>query len=162
MSQMKDRGMQRKTSGLFALFHLHHTARLFMALMSDRRVSWLLKVQAWAGLIYVFSPLDVLPDLFTGIGLLDDIIMALLIMQAFLELVPSKLVNERCERLGIDPEKVFINVPRTIRDAVELYEWAARRRQPRWDAPRQPAGERHPPEPTPPYTRYSAFQEDQP
>ena len=56
----------------------------------------------------------------TGIGLVDDIILALITMQAFVELAPRAVVEEHCRRLGIDPQRVFISVPRTIQDALDL------------------------------------------
>lgn len=116
----------RKLNGLLGLLNLHHTARLFFVLLLDRRVPLWYKASACCGLVYIFSPLDVVPDFITGIGLLDDIILALLIMQAFLELAPQGIVDEHCARLNIDPQRLFIDVPRTVQDAVALYEISRR------------------------------------
>jgi uncharacterized membrane protein YkvA (DUF1232 family) len=164
--------VKRKLDGLIGLLNLHHTARLFLALMADRRVSWWLKTCAWCGLIYIFSPLDVVPDFITGIGLLDDIIVALLIMQAFLELAPREVVDEHCVRLHIDPRRLFVDVPRTVQDAMELYEiaqnWRGRGGQRRYEPPEAPAAAApsaysaaqppaDPTAPAAPYSRYSAF-----
>lgn len=159
--------------GLIGLLNLHHTARLFISLMGDRRVSLWLKTCAWCGLVYIFSPLDVSPDFITGIGLLDDIIVALLIMQSFVELAPRAVVEAHCARLGINPHRLYVDVPRTVQDAIELYEIARswQRRVPRGvpeppPAPSaEPAGSTYtvqqqpvdPHEPAPPYSRYSAF-----
>jgi len=160
------RPVMRRLDGLFALLNMHRTARLFFSLMLDRRVPWTFKLYAWSGLIYIFSPLDVIPDFFTGIGLLDDIILGLVIIQAFLEITPPKVVEEHCQRLGIQPRQVFIDVPETVRQAIELYEWAI---GPRYRAaPFAPAGpaapapgpSAPPAEPAPPRSRYSAFTED--
>jgi uncharacterized membrane protein YkvA (DUF1232 family) len=158
----------RRMNGLLGLLNLHHTARLFFALLLDRRVPLWYKTSACCGLVYIFSPLDVVPDFITGIGLLDDIIVALLIMQAFLELAPQAVVEEHCAKLNIDPRRLFVDVPRTVQDAVELYEISRRLgRQPREDAPvagappagpytagQTPSGEAGS---TPPYSRYSAY-----
>lgn len=114
--------------GLLGLFRLHHTVRLFLALMGDRRVSPWLKISAVSGFIYIFSPLDVVPDFITGIGLVDDIIVSLLIMQTFVELAPAAAVEAHCERLGIDVERVLVSAPRTVQDALELFTWAIERR----------------------------------
>lgn len=103
------------------MLQVHNIARLFLALQGDTRVSPLLKLQAWCGLVYIFSPLDIMPEMFTGIGLLDDIIVALIIMQAMLELAPRHVVDEHCARIGIRPEQIFISVPQTIREARSLY-----------------------------------------
>jgi len=155
---------------LMGLLQIHHIGRLFFALMLDRRVSWWLKLSAWSGIIYIFSALDVIPDFFTGIGLLDDFILALLIGQAFLEAVPAKLVDEHCERLGIDPQRVFVDIPRTVSQARDLFEWiaegSARRRaaQPAWPAPDETENVAQPSGTAPASarraTRYSAFKEE--
>lgn len=115
-----------KLDSLSGLLKINHTARMFLALYLDRRVSPFLKVAATGGVIYKFSPLDVEPDAITGVGLLDDIIVSLIIMQAFIELAPSHVIDEKCERFGIDREKVFVDVPQTIEDAQELYRTARR------------------------------------
>jgi uncharacterized membrane protein YkvA (DUF1232 family) len=157
----------RRLNGLLGLLNLHHTARLFFALLLDRRVPLWYKASACCGLVYIFSPLDVVPDFITGIGLLDDIIVALLIMQAFLELAPQAVVEEHCAKLNIDPRRLFIDVPRTVQDAVELYEISRRlTTKPREEAPPAPApaapysagqAPDAPSEATPPYSRYSAY-----
>jgi uncharacterized membrane protein YkvA (DUF1232 family) len=161
----------RRMNGLLGLLNLHHTARLFFALLLDRRMPLWYKASACCGLVYIFSPLDVVPDFITGIGLLDDIIVALLIMQAFLELAPQAVVEEHCARLRIDPRRLFVDVPRTVQDAIELYEISRRlSSKTREDAPaagmppaapagpytagQTPSGETAA---APPYSRYSAF-----
>jgi uncharacterized membrane protein YkvA (DUF1232 family) len=158
----------RRMNGLLGLLNLHHTARLFLALMLDRRVPLWYKASACCGLVYIFSPLDVVPDFITGIGLLDDIIIALLIMQAFLELAPQAVVEEHCARLHLDPRRLFIDIPRTVQDAIELYEISQRLGSKARPASAPPAAAPAAPytadqtqsgenEPTPPFTRYSAF-----
>jgi uncharacterized membrane protein YkvA (DUF1232 family) len=119
---MAERLTARKIGGLLGVLNLHHITRLFLSLFADRRVSLWLKVSAVSGLIYVFSPLDVLPDFLTGIGLLDDLIVSLLIMQAFVELAPAEVVDEHCRRLRLDPERIFVSVPRTVLQALELFD----------------------------------------
>jgi uncharacterized membrane protein YkvA (DUF1232 family) len=118
---MPDNGPTRRIGGLLGMLNLHHTARVFLAAQLDRRVPLWLKVCAWSGMVYVFSPLDVMPELFTGIALLDDIIFSLIIMQSFLETIPPEVVEDHCARLGIKPEQVFISVPQTIREARSIY-----------------------------------------
>lgn len=114
----------RKPSGnrlnsLMALLKLPQLTRLFISLLGDRRVSLWLKLAAAAGAVYVFSPLDVIPD-FTGIGWLDDIVLTLLIMQTLVDLTPRHVVEEHCERLGINPEDVIVNIPMVVTEAIEL------------------------------------------
>ncbi len=150
--------MPRKLNSLLSLFGMHRTVRVFLAVYTDRRVPFWLKVSALSGLIYIFSPLDVMPDV-SGIGLLDDIIISLLIMQAFLETAPQAVVDEHLTRLKINPEQVFVNVPRTVNDALELYRWAAEKGFARGTG--QPPGDQPaPPQEPPPYSRYSAYSGD--
>ena len=154
---------------IIGLLNMHKTGQLFWRLALDRRVPWMLKLYAVSGLIYFFSPLDVVPHDFTGFGFVDDIIVALVIMQAMIEMSPSRVVDEHCERLGIDPQKVFMPVPVIIADAMEMfYSTKGRRTGARsghaWDdgtgrrAESEPAS--HYAKEPPPYTRYSAFRED--
>lgn len=148
---------------ILGLLTLHKTGQLFWRLTLDRRIPWTLKLYALCGLVYFFSPLDVVPHDFTGLGLLDDLIVALVIMQAMIEMSPPAVVDEHCERLGIDPQKAFLPVPVIIADAMDLFYDARRRRGREWErsaeapASEQPAGPAQPP----PYTRYSAFREDE-
>jgi uncharacterized membrane protein YkvA (DUF1232 family) len=153
---------RRKMDSILGLLTLHKTGQLFWRLVLDRRVPFTLKIYASCGLVYFFSPLDVVPHDFTGMGLLDDIIVALVIMQAMIEMAPPQVVDEHCERLGIDPKKAFLPVPVIIADAMDLFYERKRRRGREWEGPpsagEQPAA--GPPEP-PPYARYSAFREDE-
>ena len=166
---MKGSQPRRKMDSIIGLLNMHKTGKLFCRLAIDRRVPWLLKLYAVSGLIYFFSPLDVVPHDFTGFGLVDDIIVALVIMQAMIEMSPPAVVDEHCERLGIDPDKVFMPVPLIVADAMEMFYSAKGRRtgvrpDHAWD---DGSGRRAAPEPAepvsqepPPYTRYSAFRED--
>lgn len=161
----------RKMNGLLGLLNLHHTARLFLALLLDRRVPVWHKASACCGLVYILSPLDVMPDFITGIGLVDDIIVALLIMQAFVELAPRAVVEEHCAKLRIDPQRLFVDIPRTVLDAIELYEIYRRlSSKPRVEAHAEGAAPAAPAAPytagqapssegasEPPYSRYSAY-----
>lgn len=142
-----------------SLLGLHRTARLFISLWFDRRMPWWLKVAAVSGMIYIFSPLDVIPEI-SGVGLLDDIIVALLIMQAFVEYAPAGVLEAHCEKLGIRPEQALIDVPHTVRDALELYRWATSKS---WGVPSKPQTAEEPqeqpgPQEPPQYIKYSAFQ----
>lgn len=123
---MSEKRITPKLDSLYGLLKLHHSTRLFFSLLMDRRVSAFLKVAAVSGMIYKFSPLDVEPDGITGVGLLDDIIVSLIIIQAFIEMSPDHVIDDQCERLGIERGKVFVDVPQTIEDARDLYRMARR------------------------------------
>ncbi len=168
------RNISHQVNSIASLFNLHHTGRLFWALYGDRRVPLLLKIYAASGLIYFFSPLDSVPHKFTGVDLVDDAIVGLVILQTFIEMAPPKVVDEHCERLGIDADRVFYNVPQVVTLALEVFmrqRGAAGQVPPGlgwWAAPAgayqtvpgAPPGSEPPPGPPPPYTRYSAYKGD--
>ncbi len=81
--------------------------RAFVAGMAHPEVSPWMKIFATAGIVYFFSPLDIVPDFITGVGFIDDVIIMLLIMQAFLRRIPQPLL-ERI--LGSAGDSVFFNV----------------------------------------------------
>jgi len=74
--------------------------RLAWRLFLDPRVSWLLKLIPPAALLYLFSPIDILPDAVLGLGQLDDIAIILLGIKLFIELAPSDIVREHLQALG--------------------------------------------------------------
>ncbi len=46
------------------------------------------------GLIYLISPIDIVPDVLLGLGQLDDAAVLLLLMQLMVMLAPSEIVNK--------------------------------------------------------------------
>ncbi len=82
--------------------------RAFILAMAHPKVSPWMKIFATAGIVYFFSPLDIIPDFITGIGYVDDAILMLLIMQAFLARVPRPVL-ERILGSGAQ-DNVFFNV----------------------------------------------------
>ncbi len=74
--------------------------RLAWRLFKDRRVPWALKLIPPAALVYVLSPVDILPDLGLGLGQLDDIAILLLSLKLFIELAPAEVVREHLQALG--------------------------------------------------------------
>lgn len=82
--------------------------RAFFLGMAHPGVSGWLKLYAIAGIVYFFSPLDIVPDVITGIGFVDDTIFALMIMQAFLRNLDQPLLKRLLD--GDPEETVFFNV----------------------------------------------------
>lgn len=74
--------------------------RLAWRLFKDRRVPWPLKLIPPAAFLYIFFPIDVLPDLGLGLGQLDDIAIVLLSLKLFIELAPAEVVQEHLRALG--------------------------------------------------------------
>jgi uncharacterized membrane protein YkvA (DUF1232 family) len=97
--------------------------KLVVRLVRDRRVSAWLKIIPVAGLIYLISPFDLIPDIvFPVIGELDDAAVLWLTNYVFIELCPPEIVQEHVEALTaktpkqdhtdvVDAESVEIREP---------------------------------------------------
>jgi len=80
--------------------------RLILRLLGDRRVSVWLKIIPVVGLLYLVSPLDLIPDIaLPVIGELDDAAVLWLTNYLFVELCPPAIVQEHVKALtgGGDP-----------------------------------------------------------
>lgn len=75
-------------------------ARLWWRLLWDERVPGWTKAVPVATVLYLLFPVDIVPDLFVGLGQLDDLAIFLLGMQAFVALAPAHVVAELRRELG--------------------------------------------------------------
>jgi len=74
--------------------------RLILRLLGDRRVSAWLKVIPIVGLLYLISPLDLIPDIALPLlGELDDAAVLWLTNYLFVELCPPNVVQEHVRAL---------------------------------------------------------------
>ena len=67
---------------------------LVFRLMLDRRVPLRLKLIIPAAVLYLVSPIDLLPDLFPILGHTDDLIVVILALASFLLMTPRNVLNE--------------------------------------------------------------------
>jgi uncharacterized membrane protein YkvA (DUF1232 family) len=67
--------------------------KLVWLLFRDNRVPLLTKSVLPISLLYLISPIDFLPDVFLGLGQLDDLGVILLGMALFVKLCPQEIVN---------------------------------------------------------------------
>jgi uncharacterized membrane protein YkvA (DUF1232 family) len=88
--------------GVGLLHHLPRFARLYWRLMRDPRVSIWPKALLVIGVVYVLSPLDLIPDLLLGIGQLDDAVMLIVLLRLFVYLCPADIVREHVRRIGAE------------------------------------------------------------
>ncbi len=70
------------------------TLRLVWRLLNDSRVPMLSKLIIPAALVYVISPVDLIPDVILGLGQLDDIGVVVLAIAMFIEFCPHDVVEE--------------------------------------------------------------------
>ena len=79
--------------------------RLTWSLLRDGRMPLLYKLIPLVTLAYVLSPLDLIPAMFVGLGMLDDIGVFMLGISLFNSLAPGALALEHLFRLrGGKPE----------------------------------------------------------
>lgn len=68
--------------------------RMILRLMLDRRVPIWSKLIIPAGIIYMLSPFDIIPDFLIGLGWLDDIFAIVATITLFLLSIPSDILRE--------------------------------------------------------------------
>jgi uncharacterized membrane protein YkvA (DUF1232 family) len=87
--------MPQTTDRLSLVPELFRNFRLGWRLLSDNRVNMLIKAVI-PGLmaLYVFSPIDILPDIIPLAGQLDDLAVLVLGLRLFIQLCPPELVRE--------------------------------------------------------------------
>lgn len=75
--------------------------RLTWHLLRDPRVPLWTKIIPVVGVLYVLSPIDIIPDVLIGLGQLDDLAIVLGGMRLFAAAVPEHIVEEhRAEIAG--------------------------------------------------------------
>ena len=82
------------------LLHLPNFARLYWRLFRDRRVPILPKALLVLVLVYVVSPLDVIPDFIPVIGEIDDVAVVLSGLWLFIRLSPPEVVREKVQEIA--------------------------------------------------------------
>ncbi len=70
------------------------TLRLVWRLLIDARVPTLPKLIIPLALLYLLSPIDLVPDLMLGLGQLDDVGVLALAVALFIEFCPREVVEE--------------------------------------------------------------------
>lgn len=80
--------------------------KVTLGLFRDPRVPVLLKGAILGVLAYIVSPLDVVPDFLPVIGHLDDLGMALLLLEWFMTLSPRPVVQEHLAAERTTPVEV--------------------------------------------------------
>jgi uncharacterized membrane protein YkvA (DUF1232 family) len=80
-----DNNDQRRATIREAIWLLPNVAKLLARIVRDRRVPVRAKAFAAAVLIYVISPIDIIPDFVIGFGKLDDLILSAVAIQYLIE-----------------------------------------------------------------------------
>ena len=100
-------------------------ARIVAGLLRDPRVPASRKALLAAALGYAVSPVDLIPDRFPLLGLLDDLVVAALAVDTFLAGVPEEALEEQLGAAGLpraafdeDALRVRRLAPRPLRNIV--------------------------------------------
>jgi uncharacterized membrane protein YkvA (DUF1232 family) len=106
-----------------AIAQMIRTLELVWRLLNDARVSLVPKLIIPAALVYVISPIDVLPDVILGLGQLDDLGIIALALALFIEFCPRAIVEEHRRAIAAQadppqakPEEVIDGSYRVVDD----------------------------------------------
>lgn len=83
-----------------ALAQFVRSLRLVWRLLQDSRVPALPKLIIPAAILYVLSPIDLLPDFILGLGQFDDVAIVFLSIALFVEFCPRAIVEEHRRALA--------------------------------------------------------------
>ena len=76
------------------LFKLISSIRLIWKLMTDPRVPFWIRIALPLALIYVISPIDILPDFIPELGRVSHLVAIIVGIMILLKLAPKKVVNQ--------------------------------------------------------------------
>ena len=89
---MSKRSIARR--GLWA--EIKRQARLIVRLMRDSRVPVWMRAIPVVGIVYLFSPIELLPDVaLLPFGILDDVVVMLVCLTIFMAIVPRPIVEDQ-------------------------------------------------------------------
>ena len=104
---MTENTAQEKNTG-FSFSELLNRGKLAWNLFRDPNVSpWLRFGLPIIGLIYLISPIDILPDVIPVLGQMDDVAVLMLLAQLLITLAPENVVNmyrQATQAAGVNPE----------------------------------------------------------
>jgi uncharacterized membrane protein YkvA (DUF1232 family) len=92
--------LQLGMRGLRFLRHLPHFVQLYWRLLRDPRVSAWPKALLLLGILYVLSPIDIIPDVIPFIGEVDDLLLLILACRLFMYLCPPEVVRDHVRRIA--------------------------------------------------------------
>jgi uncharacterized membrane protein YkvA (DUF1232 family) len=102
------------SKNLSMLTNLFKQLRLVWLLFRDSRVPFLSKLVLPLSLLYLVSPIDILPDVIVGLGQLDDLSVLLLGMALFVRLCPPRLVDQYRNQLEYGDQEDYDDKDETV------------------------------------------------
>ncbi len=99
---MTTNNSDRRSPGFW--MNLLNSFRIAWRLMWDSRVPFSAKLVPILTILYILSPIDIVPDVLVGLGQLDDLAILLLGTQLFIAVSPKDIVDRiRAEIEGRPP-----------------------------------------------------------
>ena len=84
---------------------LFNSFRLTWRLLRDRQVPFAAKLVPLGLVAYILFPIDFIPDIWFGVGQLDDLALLLLGVQVFIAVVPKAIVQRHRDAMdGVGPK----------------------------------------------------------
>ena len=84
---------------------LFNNFRLTWRLLRDQQVPFVAKLVPLGIGAYILSPIDFIPDIWFGVGQLDDLALLLLGVQVFIAVVPKAIVQRHRDAMdGVGPK----------------------------------------------------------
>ncbi len=100
---MTTNNFDRRSPGFW--MNLFNSFRIAWRLLWDNRVPISAKVVPLLTILYVLSPIDLIPDMIPGLGQLDDLAIVLLGIRLFIAVSPKDIVSRiRTEIEGQPPD----------------------------------------------------------
>src|SRR5512135_2539694 len=100
---MTTNNFDRRSPGFW--MNLFNSFRIAWRLLWDNRVPASAKLVPILTILYVLSPIDLIPDVFVGLGQLDDLAILLLGIRLFIAVSPKDIVSRiRAEIEGQPPD----------------------------------------------------------
>lgn len=102
MSELTDPSKEKrpvKPISVGFLADIIRQVRLAWRLLLDSRVPAWTKILVPVTLLYIVSPVDLVPDVAVGVGQLDDLAVLVLGIKLFVELCPPAIVREHLKEL---------------------------------------------------------------
>ena len=94
-----------KRTVLHYIRQLPHYLRLLGGLLTDRRVAIFDKMLVLGAMLYIITPIDLIPDFVPVIGYLDDLILVPIGMVIAVRMIPGPVLAECRERAQVMAER---------------------------------------------------------
>ncbi len=92
-------------------------SRLGLALIKERRIGRLREAALVGGMVYLLSPIDLVPGIVPGLGQLDDLALVLFALKMTLRLAPQEVAAHHMAAAGLTWEVIDQDLARVGRSA---------------------------------------------